>query len=399
MSPRIRHLAAVALLSVLVVGVAAAATAGYAIDSPDATPVPERTETVQGQTLTVDSQVAADPGDQVSFDVTAPDESYRVYVYNASRSIMDSSRETGDTTVQFDLSTYAPGSYAVAVYSNAESKYVTAMPLLVRGYEIDTSAPDSVGADETFDVSIDVTATAASGDPARVSAVLADEEGTNHRVDATATDGSYVATVDAGDLPAGEYTVYGTVQNDETVEDRQELVGLDSGGSLTVSDSQATETEPTETETETTETETETTETETDGSESGSSGGAGGAGGGAGGGSGGSGAGEGSADETTTSTEDTAGDQAGADESTATNQSGNDSDGDQAGAGGSPTGDDGSGEEGGAEEAITPAAGTNGTETTGADGPGFGPLSAGLALGLLVCLLLASRVGRSSRRD
>lgn len=387
MSSRARLFATGALLSVLVVGIATAATGGFAIDSPDATLVPERTVDVQGETYTVDAQVAADPGDQVSVEVRAPDESYRVQIFNASQRIMDrSGRETGDATIPFDLSGYEHGSYAVAVYSNAEARYVAVMPLLVRGYEVGVSAPDSVGADETFDVSIDVTATAASGDPARVSAVLANEEGTNHRVDATATDGRYVATVDASDLPTGEYTVYGTVQNDETVRDRQELVGLDSGGSLTVSDSQDTET---------TETETETTDTETDESGSDSSGGAGS---GAGGGSGGSGAGEGSADETTTSTEDTAGDQAGADESTAPVQSGNDSDDDQAGAGASPTEDDGSDEEDGAE-AITPAAGTNGTETTGADGPGFGPLSASVALGLLGCLLLASRVGKSRRRD
>lgn len=372
---------ALALLCVLAVGLAAAA-GGYALDSPDATSVPERSEEFQGQIHTVDSQISADPGDTVTVDVTAPDESYRVYIYNSDGQFEDDSRETGTATVEFDLSGYDPGSYVVATRSNDDGIHTAFLPLLVRGYAVDASAPDEATADDTFEVTIDVTATAASGSPAGVRAVLANGE-TNHSVQATGSDGSYVATVDAGEVPTGEYTVYGAVQGDETAFGQQELVGIGEAGTLSISES--AEATPTETET-----------------ESGGSGGSGGAGGGAGGAGSGGGSGEAPAGETN-ATETGDGDTDGESTETGTQTRTETTAGDGSGSGGSaadgssPTTAADSGEEGVSSGAITPN-GTSTTDagTTGADGPGFGPVQALVALGAAVAALAA---GRRRRRD
>lgn len=352
-------LAVLAVLCVVASGLTVAA-GGYSLSSPDASPAPERTEEIQGTEFTVDSRVSADPGDSITVESTAPDEeSYWLYLYNSDGETEIQQRvDGGDATVEFDLGDVEPGSYAVGTFSNADGEIMAVLPVLVRGYDVSASAPGQVASDESFEVTVDVTATAASGDPAEVTAIFADETG-EHTVEASGSDGSYAATVDAADLGEGEYTVYGAVQGgDESIEGERELLGIDEAGTLTVQERTETET-PTETET-ATETETETA-TETSGSD-GSTGGSGGSGGG--------------------------GDEAPAGEATPTESNGStgtQTDVATATEGESPTETETATETD--DGAITPSNGsTDGEETTGADGPGFGAVSviaALIAVGIL----------------
>lgn len=365
-------IAALVVLCIVASGLAIAA-GGYSLSSPDATSTPERSFTVQDREFTVDSSVTADPGDQISIDVSAPDESYRVYVYNADRETVAQSRHEGDATVSFDLSNYAPGSYVIAANSNAEGETMAVLPLLVRGYDVSATAPDDVTADESFEVSIDVTQTGASEAPATVSAVFVDET-SEHTVEAAGSGGSYTATVDASDLSTGEYTVYATAQGNEQVfEGEEELLGLEAAGTVTVLD--ATETES---ETETTPTETETDSTPDDG-------GTGGAG--SGGGSGGSGGGAPATGDDPTETQP--------DTQTATTPT-DDQPTTTGSAATESTATDGSQTETAAEEsgegAITPATNTNEGETSGSDGDGFGVVHTIVgAIGLLAVVVLTAR--------
>lgn len=208
-----------------------AIAAGYEISASDTTSVPERTVDLEGQSFTIDSMIRASRGDSASLDVRAPDERYELYLYDSDRSIVASERGEGDESFSFDLTGYEPGTYVVTTYH--DGNYEAIQPVLVSGYDVSADAPSSVSSGESVDVTLDVSATAASSDPANVTVIVA-RGGTTHEVEASGSDGEYTATVDSGELDAGEYTVYGVVQSDEEAFGHEELVGLSDGQSLTV---------------------------------------------------------------------------------------------------------------------------------------------------------------------
>ncbi|SFR87014.1 hypothetical protein SAMN05216559_0296 [Halomicrobium zhouii] len=226
-----------ALLAVVVVvslAPAAGAQSGFEISSADTTPVPERTETVGGNTFTIDSTIRADEGDTVTLDVTAPnDDNYRLHVRNSENQIIDQPKGTGDESFTFDLSNYEYGSYAFAVYDLQTGDYQKVQPLLVSGYDVSVDAPGSVSSDGSAEVTVDLTETAASGDPANVQ-VIAAQGDTTETFDASGGDGEYTATVDGGALEEGDYTVYAVAQGDEEAFGRSELLGLSDGHALAV---------------------------------------------------------------------------------------------------------------------------------------------------------------------
>jgi|AntDeeMinimDraft_5_1070356.scaffolds.fasta_scaffold00222_8 hypothetical protein len=225
-----------ALLAVVVavsLAPAAGAQSGFGISASDTTPVPERTVTVGGDSFTFDSMVRADQGDTVTVDVTAPnDDSYRLHVRNSGNEIVEDRRGAGgDESFTVDLSNYEYGSYAVAVYQ--DGSYETVQPLLVSGYDVAVDAPASVGSDGSAEVTVDLTATAASADPANVQVIVAQGD-TTETFDASGGGGEYTATIDGGALEEGDYTVYAVAQGDEEAFGRSELLGLSDGHSLAV---------------------------------------------------------------------------------------------------------------------------------------------------------------------
>ncbi|MCU4802127.1 hypothetical protein OB920_17260 [Halobacteria archaeon HArc-gm2] len=224
--------ALLALVVVVSLAPAAGAQSGFEISSSDTTPIPERTETVGGNTFTIDSMIRADEGDTVTLDVTAPNEDiYRLELRNKDNQVVDQPQGTGDESFTFDLSNYEHGSYAFAV--SQDGSYEKVQPLLVSGYDVAVDAPESVGSDGSAEVTVDLTETAASGDPANVQVIVAQGD-TTETFDASGGDGEYTATIDGGALEAGDYTVYAVAQGDEEAFGRSELLGLSDGHSLTV---------------------------------------------------------------------------------------------------------------------------------------------------------------------
>lgn len=358
-----------ALTVIVIVSVAASAAvvaqSDYSISSADSSPVPERSIDFQGDSHTVDSHVSVAPGDELTVDVSAPDEVYRVYLYNGDERIADSQRGTGSDSFTFDLSEYDPGSYAITTHSRETDRHEAIMPVLVEGYDVSADAPGSVGGEESFDVSISVSEAAASDAPNTVSAVFAND-GDSHTVEASGGDGEYTATVDANDLDAGEYTVYGTVQGTNQAFDQDELLGIGEGGSVTVEEAEESE---------------------------GTNGGTGGTGGGGAPGDGTTTptatdsanetvteSGNGTATETGESTDGTA-------SPTATQTAGA-TDGDDETATSEETATDD-------DAAITPGDAGNATATTEAEGPGFSATHLAIALGALLSVALLRRRGRT----
>ncbi|WP_459191553.1 hypothetical protein [Halosimplex sp. J119] len=284
---RLQSTAVVAIVAITVLAVVPSslvAANGYQISSGDADSMPERTVEFQDSTFTIDSLITADPGDEVSVDVSAPDEVYRVYIYNSEEQIVDSKRgDGGDQSFTFDLSGYDPGSYPITVYHDGD--YMAVQPLVVEGYDVSVDAPSSVEQGETATVEIEVDQTAASSSPAHVRAVVANDD-EELVVDASESGGTYEATFNGSELNTGSYTVYGAAQGSTTIMDRNELLGVSGKSSLSVDEAS-------------TATPTATPTPSNDGGGDGGDGGDGGAGGGGGGGGGGDG---GAAEDTETPT-------------------------------------------------------------------------------------------------
>lgn len=343
MDSRPASILGVLVIVCVIASAAAVAQSGYAISSTESTSVPERTFDLQGESHTVDSRISVAPGAAVSVDVAAPDEVYRVYLYNGDQQIVDRQRGDGDGSFTFDLSGYEPGSYAITAHSRETDQHEAVMPVLVEGYDVTVDGPSSVSADESFDVTITMSEGAASGDPASVSAVLA-SDGDEHTVTASGGDGEYTASVAAEDLDAGEYNVYGVVQGTDEAFDRDELLGLAEGSSLTVGEAN-----------------------ETEGTDGGAADGGNGSDGGAAGGA------------TTPGTERPGG------PSTATASM-------EGTATASPTDGTATTGEGGA---ITPGDSETTVPATEVNGPGFGGLHLAVALGAILAVVLARRRGEA----
>jgi hypothetical protein len=222
------------VLAVAVFGAAltpATATSHFEITSEDSQPVPERSVEFRNATYQLDSFVVADPGDEINVSVSGPDEAYRVYIYNSDEQLVDSRATVGNDTFTFDLAEYEPGSYSVTVYQSGD--YEALKPLVVQGYDVSVDAPEQITTDEGVSVRVSVERNGTDSGPEAVRAVVSSSED-ELAVNATGADGSYTAAVEAGALDSGNYTVYGVVQGETQVFDRNEVSGVSDRVSLSV---------------------------------------------------------------------------------------------------------------------------------------------------------------------
>ncbi len=235
--------AALAVAVVLLVGLAAGppavADGHFDIAVPDALDLPPRTVTVQDQTFTVDGTLRTDPGVSHAVEVTAPDEVYRVYVYNSDGQVEEQQRGDGPETFTFDFAGYANGSYALAISHDGDIEDV--FPVVVSGYDVSHDAPGTAEPGDPVEVTVDVTPTLADGPPAAVTVVLADEATSVRETAELQSDGRYAATVSTADLDAGTYTVWAVAQGDEQAFGHQEVLGMSTPAAVELTDATPTD--------------------------------------------------------------------------------------------------------------------------------------------------------------
>jgi hypothetical protein len=213
-----------AIVAVPVYTVADSESSDYEMTVSDSVDTPSRTVTLQERDHEVSGVTVVDSGESVSISVSAPDETYRVYLYNGDEQIVAEKRGDGDGSFTFDLSGYEPGSYMLAVYQ--DGYYRTVHPVVVRGYDVTVDAPNSVTAGNEVDVSVDVTQTADAPSPDSVELALADDDETV-RVTATRESATtYTASVPTSDLGTGDYALHAAVRIDEQAFDERAVVGV-----------------------------------------------------------------------------------------------------------------------------------------------------------------------------
>ena len=225
------------LLFLFVVAVAlGGATGSYGLSASGSVDVPDRTLTHEGTSYDVGSIAERSQGESLAVSVSVPDgTSFHVDLYDADRQLEESTSGSGSDRVTFDTGNLAPGTYLLALYADGE--YRAIYPLVVTGYDLSVAHDEKAPVDGTLTVTVDVTATAASGSPAAVEVVIW-RGATTEQATATESDsGEYVAELSLSGLATGDYTVYAVAQGSDVVYGgQQELLGISGSSAVTISE-------------------------------------------------------------------------------------------------------------------------------------------------------------------
>ena len=220
------------------VGVLGAQSAAeYELSSDATVEIPTQTTEYDDTTFEIDRVGKADPGSTYTVTATAPEDSdYVVYVVDKEERVRQSNRGTGTEEVPLDLGRLHPGTYAVTIEGNST---VAAMPLVIRGYEVNQAVPAETTADT--DTTVPITLDAVDDSVAVDQVVLTVwEDGDERTFTATRdAEGEYTATIPADALSAGTYDVVTRVETDSTAFGRSELVGISDTKTLSVTEESA----------------------------------------------------------------------------------------------------------------------------------------------------------------
>jgi len=235
---------------VMTAGTSASAAGQYEISIEGSVETPARTVTFQDRTHEVSAVGVADPGEAITVDVTAPDESYRVYVYNGDEQIVESKQGRDDGTFSFDLSNYDPGTYVITAYYDGH--YEAIYPVVVRGYDVRVDHPGSVTAGESVEVTAELTETTDTAAPDSVEVALADADSSVNVTATRESDSTYTATVPTDGLEPGTYDLYAGVRTTDTAFGERAIVGVSGASTVEIADRDPSSSPPPSTTTRTT---------------------------------------------------------------------------------------------------------------------------------------------------
>ncbi|SDX92603.1 RodZ family helix-turn-helix domain-containing protein [Halobellus clavatus] len=253
----------------LIVCVSVAPVAGqsddYEITLGEEVDIPERTLDTDSGEFTVSVAGRYAEGDTVDVSTSGPGgTSYAVRLFDSQEYLRASRYPEEDGNVQFSLSRYDPGTYAIVITPESNADEILAIkPLVIYGYTVSHTTPNETAVDSTLTIefSLDRVSGEVEEPPASVEVTLGNDS-TSLTTEATRTsDLNYTAKIDVDPLSPGDYRLYTGIQRDNTVYGYQELIGVNTY-QVSVVESTATET-PTETPTAT---QTQTPSTTTSGS-------------------------------------------------------------------------------------------------------------------------------------
>lgn len=239
MSRRVLLCALLLVCSLPVASMAQTADNGFEITTDSSIETPERMVTVDGDEYQVTSIARMDPDGSLTLSVTAPsDTSYNLLLYDNDRQIVATNSETGETSWTLSGSDYSSGSYVVAIYADGEYKAV--QPIVVSGYEVTISAPETITEGADLKPTIEVSSLGDPDDISSVEVILMNDD-TSRRLDATESDEeTYTASLPTSVSP-GDYRIYATVQGNEGYQGQAELLGISDRHAITIEEESTTE--------------------------------------------------------------------------------------------------------------------------------------------------------------
>jgi len=234
-------------LMLVVVPITGLAATEYGITADPSMDTPSETTTYEGKEYTVSSITPVTTDDTISVQTTAPEgTSYDINFRGPENQIISSGRETGDASHTIDyFGSGEAGTYAITIQQDGTTQ--TVQPVVVQGYDIVVSAPETVEQGESVTIEASVSERSIEKHSAfdRVEFVIGNEDIEVREQMSQADDGTYTATVSTDDLETQSYNVYAAVRGDKEVRKRDEILGVSEATSFEVT-AAATET-PTDT--------------------------------------------------------------------------------------------------------------------------------------------------------
>ena len=232
-------------ISLVAITAVVAGDSAYAISGTPSIETPTRNVTFEGQQYTIDAVTRITAEDSVTVTTTVPDgASYDLNLRGPDNQLIMSERLTGDAEYTFSyFGSGDAGTYAATIQDDGDT--VAVYPIVISGYDVTVTTPDSVeaGAEAT------ITATVSERDVERhssldsVQVVVGNDAVVAQQTMAQTTGDEYETTISTAGLEPQAYNVYVVVRGDETVRERAEILGVSDTVSMTVTaDSTATPT-------------------------------------------------------------------------------------------------------------------------------------------------------------
>jgi len=223
-------------LSLVVVPLTGLAATEYGITADPSMDTPTETTTYEGKEYTVSSVTPITTDQTISVQTSVPEGAgYYINFRGPENQIISSEWKTGDASHTIDYySSGKAGTYAITIQEEGLTQAVH--PVVVQGYDISVSTPESVEEGESVTIEASVSERSIEKHSAfdRVEFVIGNEDIEVREQMSQADDGTYTATVSTDDLEAQSYTVYAAVRGDEEVRKRDEILGVSEATSFEV---------------------------------------------------------------------------------------------------------------------------------------------------------------------
>jgi hypothetical protein len=236
--PRLRNVVPPLLiaLSLVVVPLTGLAATEYGITADPSMDTPSETTTYEGNEYTVSSVTPITADESISVQTSVPEGAgYYINFRGPENQIISSERKTGDVSHTIDYyGTGEAGTYAITIQDDGTTQ--TVQPVVIQGYDITVSAPESVeqGESVTIEASVSERSIEKHSSFDRVEFVIGNENVEVQEQMSQADDGTYTATVSTDDLETQSYNVYAAVRGDKEVRKRDEILGVSEATSFEV---------------------------------------------------------------------------------------------------------------------------------------------------------------------
>jgi MYXO-CTERM domain-containing protein len=233
----------------LTAGVASVAVnaATYELGSPSAVDTPDRTVTVGGSTFDVSESARVSQGDRLVLNTAGPSGvSYFVELRDSDRDFVSDAEASGTDTVRFSTGSLSPGTYFAALYANGS--YQALLPVVVKGYAVDVTAPDTAEAGRSFSVSTTLTEETESESPDAVQVAVAEDVSEDIVVQKSLSSSGSMEYSGSVTVPeTGSYNLYIFVRGQDEIDGQRIFLGLSDPQSLEVEEPSERTTTPTAT--------------------------------------------------------------------------------------------------------------------------------------------------------
>ena len=224
------------VLALVLVPLTGLAATEYGITANPSMDTPTESTTYEGKEYTVSSVTPVTTDGTISVQTSVPKgASYEINFRGPENQLISSERKTGDAshTIEYYGSGEA-GTYAVTIQDEGSTQ--TVQPVVVQGYDITVSTPDSVEQGESLTIEASVSERSMEKHSAfdRVEVVIGNDNIELREQMSQADDGTYTTTVSTDDLEAKSYNVYAAVRGDEEVRKRAEILGISDATSVEI---------------------------------------------------------------------------------------------------------------------------------------------------------------------